>query len=222
MVFVDGENLACAARDLASGGFLPELREGPLYRRDTFVWALKRDPTTVLRAGHNLNLQRRAVRANFYTFVQGSWEEADSVSVQLHNLGFTPVVKAKGRGKKAKGVDIQLTTDLLVQAFLDNYDVAVVVTGDADFIPVIEEVKRLGKQVIVAFFADTPRLNPKLRAQSDTFLDLTGIFIEGWEEYNARDDNPALYEVLDDMEASKLKKTLTAMAGGQEQPDELH
>src|SRR4051794_12186407 len=45
----------------------------------------------------------------------------------------------------AKGVDISLTKDMLVQAFLGNYDIAVLVAADGDYLPVVEEVKRLGK-----------------------------------------------------------------------------
>ena len=43
-----------------------------------------------------------------------------------------------------KGVDIALTTALLVNAHQKNFDVAVVVTGDADHLSVVEEAKRSG------------------------------------------------------------------------------
>ena len=62
---------------------------------------------------------------------------------------------------KTKGVDNALTKDLLSNAFLDNYDVAVVITGDADYRPVIQEVERLGKTVCVMAFTDTSaKINP--------------------------------------------------------------
>ena len=44
---------------------------------------------------------------------------------------------------RAKGVDIALTKDLLSHAFLDNYDAVVLVAGDGDYVPVVEELKRL-------------------------------------------------------------------------------
>lgn len=39
---------------------------------------------------------------------------------------------------------------MLVSAFTENYSTAVLVTGDADFVPVVEEVKRRGPTVVVA------------------------------------------------------------------------
>jgi uncharacterized LabA/DUF88 family protein len=56
--------------------------------------------------------------------------------------------------EKAKGMDIALAKDFLSHAFLDNYDVAVLVAGDGDDVPLITEVKRLGKVVYVVFFND--------------------------------------------------------------------
>jgi uncharacterized LabA/DUF88 family protein len=59
-------------------------------------------------------------------------------------------------GKKAeKGVDVKLAIDLIVNAYRDNYDVAILVSNDADFIPAIEEVKNIGKIVINISFPKT-------------------------------------------------------------------
>jgi len=41
---------------------------------------------------------------------------------------------------------------MLSHAFLNNYDVATLIAGDADYVPLVEEVKRLGKVVYVLFF----------------------------------------------------------------------
>lgn len=46
-------------------------------------------------------------------------------------------------------MDISLATDLLGHATADQFDLAVLVAGDADYIPLIEAVKRLGKRVWV-------------------------------------------------------------------------
>ncbi|MFA7708798.1 MAG: NYN domain-containing protein [archaeon] len=59
-------------------------------------------------------------------------------------------------GKKAeKGVDVKLAVDLVVNAYKDNYDIAILVSNDADFIPAIQEAKELGKQVINVSFPKT-------------------------------------------------------------------
>lgn len=47
---------------------------------------------------------------------------------------------------REQGVDIALTKNMLKNAFLNNWDVAVTMTGDADYRPVIDELKRLARQ----------------------------------------------------------------------------
>ncbi|MFT3714057.1 MAG: NYN domain-containing protein [Archangium sp.] len=81
--------------------------------------------------------------------------------------------------KKSKGVDITLARDLLSHAYRDNFDAAVLVAGDADFVPLVEEVKRLGKQVFVLFFA-TQGTGEELKRHADTFFDFEAKFREYW------------------------------------------
>ncbi len=49
-----------------------------------------------------------------------------------------------------KGTDVNLTAHLLTKGFMNSYDVAVIISGDTDYIPVIEILNTLGKSVIVA------------------------------------------------------------------------
>jgi uncharacterized LabA/DUF88 family protein len=51
-----------------------------------------------------------------------------------------------------KGDDVYLATDLIRGAYENLYDIAVIISGDADFIPAINLVRRNGKKVINAFF----------------------------------------------------------------------
>ena len=51
-----------------------------------------------------------------------------------------------------KGDDVYLATDLIKGAYENLYDVAIIVSGDADFIPAIKLVQKKGKKVINAFF----------------------------------------------------------------------
>lgn len=52
-----------------------------------------------------------------------------------------------------KGDDIHIATDMLSFAYENKYDTAVLVSGDGDFVPVIEKVRKLGKKVINAHFS---------------------------------------------------------------------
>ena len=72
-----------------------------------------------------------------------------------------------------------LTKDMLSHAFRDNYEVAVLVAGDGDYVPVVQEVQRLGKIVFVWFF-ENEGLNPKLKLAADHFFDFTPHFLRSW------------------------------------------
>ena len=61
--------------------------------------------------------------------------------------------RKKGEAKRReKGADIALATDLVLGAAKDTYDVAVVVTHDADFWYAVDRVQLLGKIVELAVF----------------------------------------------------------------------
>lgn len=51
-----------------------------------------------------------------------------------------------------KGTDVNIATDLLIQAFDDSYDTAILISEDGDFVGAIQEVRRLRKRVENAFF----------------------------------------------------------------------
>jgi uncharacterized LabA/DUF88 family protein len=51
-----------------------------------------------------------------------------------------------------KGDDIHLATDLIVLAYKNAYDVAILVSGDGDFVPAIKAVQELGKRVENYYF----------------------------------------------------------------------
>jgi hypothetical protein len=62
-------------------------------------------------------------------------------------------------GEPSKGVDVTLTTALVSHAYRDDYDVAFLICGDGDYVPVVEEIKHAGKRVVVVFFGEKFGLN---------------------------------------------------------------
>ena len=128
-------------------------------------------------------MEQSAIRASYYTSLKASEDEVGRTADCLRSLGFDPWVFKKSRqDEKAKGVDIALTKDMLSHAFLANYEVAVLVGGDGDYVPLVQEVKRLGKRVHVWFFTDQG-LNPDLVRIADEFSDLTELFLREWASY---------------------------------------
>lgn len=68
-----------------------------------------------------------------------------------------------------KGLDILIATDMLAAALNNCYDTAILVSGDGDFVPVLDEVKRAGKQVENATFSSL---------RSDALINASDLFIE--------------------------------------------
>jgi uncharacterized LabA/DUF88 family protein len=195
MVFVDGENLTLRAQNLDKRGLL---KPGSFFLRDVFVWtALAISPRSFLLSQEEFtttverkleDLQTMPIRAYYYTNLVGDEEKVKETKEALWRIGFEPkVFKKPKRGVKAKGIDIALATDFLSNAFLDNYDVAFLFSGDGDYVPLVNEVKRLGKVVIVCFFSGNKSksgLSPELKLASDGFLDIGYGFFRRWEEMN--------------------------------------
>ncbi len=181
MMFVDGENLTLRAQKIAAKENV-NLEAGKFYEPDVFVWA-KGDfgnESTITDWHRVLDLGCGSVRSYYYTSVQGDDDELDRVRAALWEIGFQPEVFKKQKGQKSKGVDITLTKDLLLHAFHNHYDIAVLVAGDADYIPLINEVKRFGKIVCVAFFGEATPTH--LRLCADFFTDIGKSFWETWKK----------------------------------------
>jgi len=68
-----------------------------------------------------------------------------------------------------KGVDVRLAVDLLGYAFDDQYDTAILITQDGDFVPAVQEVQRLHKKVENAHFEKS-----YLSSMCDKFILFTG------------------------------------------------
>jgi hypothetical protein len=179
MLFIDGENLAIRARKYAESRGLC-IPDGPNARKDVFVWFNGGHPLAPRFSAYERPGQL-ATRGYYYTSLVGDEQVLASVRRDLWEMGFSPqVFKRDANLHKAKGVDIALTTDMLSHAFRGNYEIAVLVAGDGDYVPLVEEVKRLGKLVWVWFLADEKYgLNPALKLAADHFMDMTNEFLQG-------------------------------------------
>ena len=64
-----------------------------------------------------------------------------------------------------KGVDASLSTDLLWYASQNAYDIAILLSGDSDYVPAVKRVRLLGKSVEVWSFENP--LAPELKKEAD-------------------------------------------------------
>jgi uncharacterized LabA/DUF88 family protein len=174
MVFVDGENLVFRYQDMLSNGSIP--REDIFHEKDTAVW----HPGFT-----HLALHHEILRVTYYTYVIGDDERITSVRESLRRLSFakhsasllpdsvTPCVfKKLAKSRIGKGVDIQLCVDVLSHVYRKNVDAVLIMSGDGDYAPLIEEALRNGVQVFISAFSSG--FSPKLRDIADAVYELDG------------------------------------------------
>jgi len=119
---------------------------------------------------------RQLIRAYYY----GSLDPLNEGEIKFHHFlqynGFNVVTRTlRKRGDKhhEKGVDVALVTDMLSLGFRGIYNVAVLVSGDDDFVCAVEEVKRSGRRVEVAAFNSAT--GGELKRSADRFRPLDDI-----------------------------------------------
>ena len=75
-----------------------------------------------------------------------------------------------------KGIDVQLTTDMLSHSFKSNFDVAILVAGDSDYAGALQAVKDNGNHVEVALFGKAGS-SWQLRSVADRVETINGRFL---------------------------------------------
>ncbi len=103
---------------------------------------------------------RRLFRIYYYNVLQDPAQYPEGHREQqdfLEALKKTPYLEIRlGSTKRSagteKGIDVMIATDLLYFAWMGFYDVAILVSGDADFAYAVQAVKNMGKHVEIAYF----------------------------------------------------------------------
>jgi uncharacterized LabA/DUF88 family protein len=175
MMFIDGENMVFRYQSMLAKGWTPR-DDDVCHIPDVLIWH---------SSFSQLVRMDEVIRATYYTYVVGDENRLTEVRNLIRTLSFsnhrnsalpntlTPIVfKKSGRSIKAKGVDIQMTVDILTHVHRDNVDTVLLLSGDGDYIPVIQEVLRCGKQCYVSAFSDG--LHHDLPLIADQFYCLDG------------------------------------------------
>ena len=165
MVFVDGENLTLRYQD-ALAGAKPE--KYVHFLQDVYVWS------RFANIRHHMNCE--VIRKYYYTVVQGDELKIEEIEVKLKEIGIeAPRVFKKQKGRSTKRVDITIATDMLTHAHRGNYDLAILVSGDEDYVPLVRAVKDEGCRVVLWFFWGDPGLSNKLVMEADYFFDISNF-----------------------------------------------
>lgn len=86
-------------------------------------------------------------KTNYLEVIEGRQEVRpidDSIPIDINN--------PKTYRTEEKETDINLATHMLSKAFQNAYDIAILVTGDTDYIKVVETLHNIGKTVVIAHF----------------------------------------------------------------------
>jgi uncharacterized LabA/DUF88 family protein len=125
-------------------------------------------------------------RMVYFTAFTGNNDVLQNAHVFLRSLHFEPFIIKEDKAmkvrrksnltdsgviEKPKGADIALAVRMIEDAVLDNYDVVGLFTSDADYLPIIKTVRRMGKYVIVYGFKEDIG-NMELEYVPDEFIDL--------------------------------------------------
>ena len=110
-----------------------------------------------------------------YVFDSKAPEGVDDKAKRLHDrlryLGFRVLTREFDvETYEQKEVDVAMGCEMVVHALRDHYDVAIVVSGDRDFVPAIQHVQAAGKRVEVAAFAHST--GNAMRRAADKFYEL--------------------------------------------------
>jgi len=150
MIFIDGSNLYHSLR----GHF-------------------KRTDIDIGRFANKLLEKRRLVRIYYYNAVVGRKEEPERYQ---HQQAFFASVSAIPYCELRLGRLVYI--NLLTHSFKNNYDAAILVAGDSDYVGALQSVKDNGKNIEVALFGKERTSRP-LREVADRVITIDGRLLRG-------------------------------------------
>ncbi|MDE2786530.1 MAG: NYN domain-containing protein [Chloroflexota bacterium] len=140
VTYIDGQNLYHLAREAwgTDGGILDAPYNWPSY-----------DVAKLATALAGLSPDRTLAKVCFYTGVpdSGRWHQFwNSKLRRLRNQGIIVTRSAVSRHGREKGTDISLAIDLVTDTYEQEYDVAIIVSQDADFAPAVRRAKQVARK----------------------------------------------------------------------------
>jgi len=172
MIFVDGENLAIRFKD-ALGSEQPQ--DHVVYEPDVLVWS------KFANVPQHTNCE--VTRRYYYSSSTGDAAKIEELSRMLKRTGIEqPRIFHKSKGRRSKRVDISLATDMLTHAHRKNYDIAILVSGDEDYVPLVEAVAAEGCRVVL--WALPNGLSPRLEQAVDHSFDISRFLLRTAQELN--------------------------------------
>lgn len=119
--------------------------------------------------------ERRLIGAYVFDGIESEHDKCAAFHDTLRSRGFRVVVReghVREDGEQ-KEVDVAMACEILSHAYRDNYDTAIIVSGDRDFRPSIEHIQAIGRRAEVAGFSRS--MSWKLSRGCDVFHNLDPV-----------------------------------------------
>lgn len=184
-VFVDGENLVMRYQAMVTAGEKP--KKGVIHVQDSFIWHanvttwscmdIQRVTYYTSTTGDQakLNELKTKIASTQFEFHYENGEDVPAGSAQLLPRVFHKTTKKL----KTRNVDINIAVDMMRAAHTSSVELLLLLSGDGDYLPVIEECMRNGKSVWVCSFSSG--LNSNLPVSVDLYETLDDVFFQARE-----------------------------------------
>ncbi len=110
---------------------------------------------------------------------EGRKPEDQATLDNLRSLGFRLITREavvwRNDHYEQKEVDVSLAVEMMEHALMNHFDVAIVVSGDRDYIPVVQKVQAAGKRVEVASYEEFLSNDRELPMTADVYHKLKEI-----------------------------------------------
>ncbi len=168
MVFIDGSNLY---HSLKNHFYRTDIDIGKFCRKMLGRRSLIRIYYYNARVGRKEEPER-------YKKQQAFFEGVNAVPYTELRLGRLVYTNWPTAPPYEKGTDVQLASDMITHSFKNNYDVAILVAGDNDYVSAIQAVKDSGKHIEIALFGKEGT-SRQLRQVADKIIKLNRQLLKG-------------------------------------------
>jgi uncharacterized LabA/DUF88 family protein len=179
-VFVDGENLVMRYQAMLDAGYTP--KKGVVHVPDVFVWHpgittwclmdIQRCTyyTSATGDAPRLKQLRSQIASTRFEYNYDHGENVPDASGQL----VPRIFHKESKSRKTRNVDINIVIDMMRAAHQSSTELLLLLSGDGDYLPLVEECMRLGKPTWACSFSSG--LHESLPCSVDLYETLDDVF----------------------------------------------
>lgn len=148
IIFIDGSNFYHSVKDTFEL-FPDEVEDVEVFKK--LLEFLKRNRMLICAFYYNAPLDI-SYDKEIYSRQQRFFDRLNNIpGLKVVRCRLRKIKKGDKVEYRVKGDDIKLTVDMISGAYENQYDTAIIVSGDGDFKPAVDKVRKLGKRVENAY-----------------------------------------------------------------------